>query len=145
MKLPPELWVRICQFACEVDGEVLLEDNEDTENYEEKTRQPAITRVCRVIRQETLSHFYRTNIFHMVDDGLPAWGLMSWAKAIGNTNFANLQKLYVTSENDEIKGHLRIEAAKADGLQIVFQNPEIIRAENADAKACLKFRLTITG
>lgn len=57
--------------------------------------QPAITRVCRAIRQEALPMFYKLNIFYTHNNRHSLRTMMRWFDGIGQANVANIRQLFV--------------------------------------------------
>lgn len=68
--------------------------------------QPPLTRVCRLIRKESLPCFYGVNRFHLElhnwstprGDSLPARGPLDWWRAIGDTNLRSFKHMSMVFE-----------------------------------------------
>ena len=58
MDLPAELWSRICRLSVVRDEPTCLYPYLRGREFEDRVRQPGITRVCKVIRAETLGVHY---------------------------------------------------------------------------------------
>ncbi|GIZ37432.1 hypothetical protein CKM354_000087800 [Cercospora kikuchii] len=100
--LPTELIIRVLEFAVVISTkakplliECYLKESWPTACNELSAKQPAITRTCRLFREEGLKLFYTQNIFlgASSDDDAPA--LWSWAETIGQKNLQRIQQLYV--------------------------------------------------
>jgi len=65
LDLPPELWLRICELAVVKDhSKVIRVDYYTTKKSSAAiVQQPAITRTCRLLRQEALPLYYKLNTF----------------------------------------------------------------------------------
>ncbi|KAK5691494.1 hypothetical protein LTR97_011487 [Elasticomyces elasticus] len=58
LDLPDEIWSRICRLAVSDGDTILLKDYTPPKVFAQAVSQPPITRVCRVIREETLGQYY---------------------------------------------------------------------------------------
>lgn len=68
---------------------VLWQDNID--QMCAAVKQPAITRVCKVLREELLPYYYRTQIDLTADGGIEDWRLVeSWTWTIDKVNRASV-------------------------------------------------------
>lgn len=89
--LPPELWIKVCEFAVTRSAPLDITRAKQIEHQKEIVRQPPITRVCRLLRQEALPLFYRNafEIYH--------WGRVActryWLLAIGDKNLRSMGQL----------------------------------------------------
>lgn len=79
LDLPPELWSRICSEVIMSESPTELDDSLKRYQFEEKVAQPAITRVCKIVREEALPMFYSSS-FVYVDCGNGAQWLFRWLK-----------------------------------------------------------------
>lgn len=84
--LPPELWLRIGEFAVIREKPMVLSRNLYGVDQERIVRQPAITKTCRLLRQETLPLFYSLNEFAMIGCGQGPI-LDRWLVAIGEVGY----------------------------------------------------------
>ena len=101
LDLPPEIWSKICKIAVSWDIPIdVILGSVPCLNIPEYTRtrdgreyrgraparaimQPSITRVCRSIRKECLSHFYETNVFRIRAYDTTRW--KAWLDIIGES------------------------------------------------------------
>lgn len=94
--LPPELWLRICAMAViqakplQIGKEAYLRDSMAI------VKQPAITRTCRLIRDETLPIFYSSNTFEMFH-GYDVPCPRKFIVAIGDANRRRMKTLLMHS------------------------------------------------
>lgn len=83
--LPPELWLRICEFAVTSTKPIQVGREPRTKDQVAIVRQPAITRACRLLRSEALPLYYSHNsfeIFHCY--GIPC--PRRWVLSIGKVS-----------------------------------------------------------
>lgn len=65
--LPPELGVRVCRFA--VVQDIIRIETPDNPGYTASAvAQPALSRTCKFLREETLKLFYAGNEFRVIDN-----------------------------------------------------------------------------
>ncbi|KAK3713503.1 hypothetical protein LTR37_008461 [Vermiconidia calcicola] len=106
LDLPPELWSRIVRLAVKREDRML--EPRDLLRLSEQVQQPAVTRVCKLLRRETLAHFYSRNSFTFKDDGPILWALAAWLEAIGTGNRTRIKNLSIVSNyggvEDELEG-----------------------------------------
>lgn len=94
MCLPPELWVRIVQIAVEAVADIKLPHRLDNARpLAAVVQQPAVTRVSRAVRRETLAHFYRRNTFVYRDHGTTGEPLLRWLGQVQSCDWAPLCKV----------------------------------------------------
>lgn len=90
LDLPPELWTRVCEFAVTKHDKIRVGKEPKPADQEAVTRQPAITRTCRVLRIEALPMFYALNTFEMLHCfGVPC--PRKWIQAIGATHRSRMK------------------------------------------------------
>ncbi|KAK4891950.1 hypothetical protein LTR27_009475 [Elasticomyces elasticus] len=58
LSLPPELWSRICRLAVTRENQIWFSEAMSCRYMERIVKQPAITLVCKTIREETIDLFY---------------------------------------------------------------------------------------
>ncbi|WPH00079.1 Hypothetical protein R9X50_00290200 [Acrodontium crateriforme] len=83
--LPAELWLRVIDLAVTKSDSITITKGRSALDQVEIVRQPAITRTCRLLRQEALRMFYRHNDFeamHFTGVACPR----KWFVAIGKEN-----------------------------------------------------------
>ena len=75
LDLPPEIWSKICKLAVEEQTPIKIFTAPDDwhgniasegKSGIVKANQPPITLVCRIIREDCLDHYYKSNIFYGV-------------------------------------------------------------------------------
>lgn len=85
LDLPPELWLRICEFAVIKNGPIQVGREPKSRDQMAIVSQPEITRTCRILRSEGLPLFYSTNVFELYHYyGVPCPRI--WVLAIGVGN-----------------------------------------------------------
>ncbi|KAK4892524.1 hypothetical protein LTR27_008988 [Elasticomyces elasticus] len=107
LDLPPELWLRIIQTAVQLPSPVTLtvdpwgaEHKPPLSKYPRTSKryihhlnsghQPALSRVSRLLRKETLAQFYRLNDFEIVEETFNSGNLIS---EIGMRNLRNMREV----------------------------------------------------
>ena len=93
--LPPELWARICELVVPCDELISIACTRPRHPRFDKPlgpRPPAITHVCRLLRQESLSLFYRHNDFDAFFCGSLDC-ILRWLPAIGACNLRYMKTL----------------------------------------------------
>ncbi|KAK0939332.1 hypothetical protein LTR29_009077 [Friedmanniomyces endolithicus] len=81
-RLPPEIWLRICELAVTNGKSINITKAPKTPDQVALVRQPPLTRTCRLLRYESLPMFYRNNAFearHFCEHACPR----QWLVAIG--------------------------------------------------------------
>ena len=135
--MPPELWVYICRLAATCDKPIVLYDVDDKSDVAASVAQPAITRVCKAIRDEALKDFYSTMEVCADDDGEVAfYGVRDWVEATWTTTWPLVKKFTIESEHVDIHVYL-LDAFK--GRNVAFST----EAPNGHKE--IKFTVTITG
>ncbi|KAK5740212.1 hypothetical protein LTR17_004713 [Elasticomyces elasticus] len=81
LSLPPELWSRICRLAVTRQNPILFSEAMSPQEVETLVKQPAITLVCKTIREETIDLFY-ANSFVFVDTEKPERKFWIWLHAL---------------------------------------------------------------
>ncbi|TKA71460.1 hypothetical protein B0A55_07793 [Friedmanniomyces simplex] len=117
-ELPPELWVRICRFAVMRDAPTMLEPR--TDDFRSKVCQPAITRICRDIRKETLGCFY-ANSFVYKDRGKHDYAeyLVFWLGKLSDQVRSNLLNLVIRSKYKDVEQYFS-GTLKAVKVQLLY-------------------------
>ena len=113
LDLPVEIWSSIVTSVCNRDPSSLTAHRCDL-YFQRRLEQAPITRVCKIIRNETLPYFYSQNEFLFDDLGHDLLkGLRTWIKAIGETSYSRIRKLYISShyegedlEYDDLLDHI---------------------------------------
>ncbi|KXS94277.1 hypothetical protein AC579_7283 [Pseudocercospora musae] len=118
LDLPPELWVNIGQLAVDeaahstrdYDEKALSEIDfstwpwtENTAEQNKRLAQPAITKVCRVLRQELLPYHYEANVSLAIFGCLIDWfpdRVNPWLSAIGRESRQKLRLAYLMCYGD---------------------------------------------
>lgn len=92
LDLPPEIWIRICEFAVTRSSAII--PTKARRKYEQQgiVRQPPITQVCRLIRHESLPLFYRKNDFVAFHRG-PNACVRYWLQALPRPNLKAMGQL----------------------------------------------------
>ncbi|KAK5738360.1 hypothetical protein LTR17_006079 [Elasticomyces elasticus] len=107
LDLPPELWLRIIQTSVQLPDPVtltvdpwgaehkpLLSKHPRTSkryaHHLNSGHQPALSRVSRLLRKETLAQFYRLNDFEIVEETFNSGNLIS---EIGMANLRNMREV----------------------------------------------------
>ena len=93
--LPPELWSRICELVVPCDQLINIACTRPRHLRSDKPlgpRPPAISQVCRLLRQESLSLFYRHNNFDAFFCG-DLDCISKWLPAIGVCNLLDMKTL----------------------------------------------------
>ncbi|CAK1360281.1 hypothetical protein CB0940_06353 [Cercospora beticola] len=97
--LPPELVLRVLEFAVVISTKAkpLLIDSYWGFSWTPclSAEQPAITRSCRLLREEGLKLFYTRNIFLGASSDEGASTFWRWAKCLGQQNLQRIDRLYV--------------------------------------------------
>lgn len=92
LDLPPELWVRICEFAVLKSCPIVIGHQTDMKDMARVALQPSITRTCRVLRHEALPLFYTLNSWEMIHNySVPC--PRRFLHAIGATNLHKMTLL----------------------------------------------------
>ncbi|KAK3641767.1 hypothetical protein LTR56_011094 [Elasticomyces elasticus] len=81
LSLPPELWSRICRLAVTRQDRMEFSEAMSCGVVENIVKQPAITRVCKTIREETIDLFY-ANSFIFLDTSDTENNFWSWLRAL---------------------------------------------------------------
>ncbi|KAK3644655.1 hypothetical protein LTR56_009593 [Elasticomyces elasticus] len=81
LSLPPELWSRICRLAVTRQDPILFTEAMSPREVETLVKQPAITLVCKTIREETIDLFY-ANSFVFRDRRETEHKLWTWLRAL---------------------------------------------------------------
>lgn len=97
LELPPELWSRICRFAILDQPMVIIKGAAYPADVTQQVRQPSLTRVCRLLRKETLPVFYASVAFVILDSWADVEGVIEWLDRIGANNRRSLKQLYLAS------------------------------------------------
>ncbi|TKA69543.1 hypothetical protein B0A55_06560 [Friedmanniomyces simplex] len=63
LRLPAEIWLRICEFAVTDSKPINVTKEPKTHDQVALVRQPPLTHTCRLLRHEALPMFYRNNSF----------------------------------------------------------------------------------
>ena len=92
LDLPPELWIRICEFAVMKPYEIDTTRAKKPKHQMQVVRQPAISFTCRLLRQEALPLFYKSNNFIAYHWAGVAC-IRKWLLTIGHANLRNLGTL----------------------------------------------------
>lgn len=93
--LPPELWLRVCEFAVIRPSTIRVGKEPSLVDQVAITRQPAITRTCRLLRHESLPLFYSSNTFEMLHcSGVPC--PRNWIKAIGSDHRRRMKSMLMS-------------------------------------------------
>ena len=96
LDLPPELWLRICEFAVIKSRPIQIGREPDPADQMAMVSQPDITRTCRLLRSEGLPLFYSANVFEMYHYfGIPC--PRRWILAIGEGNRQRMRTMTVVS------------------------------------------------
>ncbi|KAK5738348.1 hypothetical protein LTR17_006067 [Elasticomyces elasticus] len=86
LDLPAEIWSYICRPAAAQPGSIMLDANSmSRELFQSLVVQPPITRVCKSVREETISTFYSfTFVYTEETNGVeePDGNLWAWFKCI---------------------------------------------------------------
>ncbi|KAK3658991.1 hypothetical protein LTR56_001428 [Elasticomyces elasticus] len=100
MELPPELWINICRLAATPESPIKLRgDDLNRPAYRAALRglgvQPAITRVSKVVRDETISSFCSSSVVYReceseLDTEFWTEWAPGWIKAAGQHRLLNL-------------------------------------------------------
>ncbi|KAK5691505.1 hypothetical protein LTR97_011498 [Elasticomyces elasticus] len=106
--LPPELWLRIIQTAIQHPDPITLKvdpwgaEHKPTLSYYaprysprysrhlNSGHQPALSRVSRLLRKETLAQYYRLNAFEIVEEKFIG---SNWIQEIGMGNLRNMRSV----------------------------------------------------
>lgn len=118
LDLPSELWIRICEFAVINKATIEIRDPHFGSSVCAATKQPAITRVSKAIRQESLPLFYKRNEFVIFDDYTEWDGIEEWQRKVGAKYRAHIHGLYITSEYDDIENVLKTRKNEGNGVLI---------------------------
>ncbi|KAK5686343.1 hypothetical protein LTS10_002460 [Elasticomyces elasticus] len=81
LSLPPELWSRICRLAVTCQEPIVFSEATPRHQVKHTLKQPAITLVCKTIREETIDHFY-ANSFVFRDTMEAEHKLWTWLHAL---------------------------------------------------------------
>jgi hypothetical protein len=107
--LPQELWSRICYFAVVCPDPIELttcgccgKEFALPHCHQAAYQQPAITRVCKLFREEALPMFYTMNIFVVVEPKgekrLPVREFRQWLRCIGPINRRLVKSIVLQTE-----------------------------------------------
>ncbi|EMD00060.1 hypothetical protein BAUCODRAFT_21723 [Baudoinia panamericana UAMH 10762] len=99
--LPPELWLRICEVAVISPVPVNVTRVPFQQQQAQRVQQPAITRTCRLLRQEALPMFYKNNTFEAWHFCQPWTCPRQWLLAIGRGNLLQMGRLKIYTQNDK--------------------------------------------
>ncbi|KAK3661616.1 hypothetical protein LTR56_000104 [Elasticomyces elasticus] len=79
MELPPEIWINICRLAAAHTKTIILDAEKlSPRMFQDMVMQPAITRVCHVIRNETLNAFHLTKFVYLDNICADDTSLWTW-------------------------------------------------------------------
>lgn len=144
LDLPAEIWAQIGRLAIDATPQL---DRSAVTPWEackggSPARQPAITRTCRILRQELLPYYYKTRVQMTIYAGLvsdPESDVERWLQAIGHENRLSLRGLQVVS----VVMDADAAAAKAKrhwGLQVEFVKTDEHKNIDGSAIAWYKVR-----
>ena len=92
LDLPPELVIRICQLAVIRPNTIDTTMSPKARRQARLLQQPALTRTCRLLRQEAPRSFYRDNTWEAYH-----WSkhncIRDWLRAIGEDNLRTMREL----------------------------------------------------
>ncbi|KAK3713502.1 hypothetical protein LTR37_008460 [Vermiconidia calcicola] len=108
LDLPVELWTRIVKMAVVQDLPIhdLTVGMSGRLDLQDHVQQPAITKSCRVVRNECLPVFYSHNLFAFSDE-FELHGLREWLEAIGRANYQKIEKLSLNSPENDLLPYLQ--------------------------------------
>ncbi|KAK5695745.1 hypothetical protein LTR17_024429 [Elasticomyces elasticus] len=101
LSLPPELWSRTCRLAVTRQDPMQFSEDMSCREVKNIVKQPAITLVCKIIREEIIDDFYG-NLF-VFKDHLQTENLFwSWLRAlcVGDRVKYSIPSLKVRSQFD---------------------------------------------
>ncbi|KAK5699702.1 hypothetical protein LTR97_005833 [Elasticomyces elasticus] len=81
LSLPPELWSRICRLGVTRQNSIEFSEAMSPREVETLVKQPAITLVCKTIREETIDLFY-ANSFVFEDTTSTEHNFWMWLRAL---------------------------------------------------------------
>ncbi|KAK5686346.1 hypothetical protein LTS10_002463 [Elasticomyces elasticus] len=108
LDLPPELFVHICRYAIPADKKFVISRS----NYNDGSMimQPAITRVCKLLREELLPIFYTSNtfIYHEKRKEPIGWAnrLTGFLRRVPLACKPEAMRILVTSKNQDTQAFL---------------------------------------
>ncbi|KAK5691503.1 hypothetical protein LTR97_011496 [Elasticomyces elasticus] len=107
-KLPPEIWLRIGEYALSLAPEVSNKHstvvNKVSKVWQERMRQPAITRTCHSLRAELLRVFYQHHVSCIFawENHSNRMGKAAWLHAIGAVNRRSLGNVRLVTSSDMV-------------------------------------------
>ncbi|KAK5744752.1 hypothetical protein LTR17_001828 [Elasticomyces elasticus] len=100
-ELPPEIWVRIVRLAVIYTKPVTISEGLVARVFQDRVAQPAITRVCWAVRNETLSTFY-ANTFRYVDIADTTRSFRRWLQRFSFGQGHKMPNLIIESPEDDV-------------------------------------------
>ncbi|KAK4892509.1 hypothetical protein LTR27_008973 [Elasticomyces elasticus] len=86
LDLPAEMWSYICRLAVAQPSPIMLDGNSMSRDlFRSLVVQPAITQVCKSIREETIGTFYSSTFVYTEEiggNGEPDGNLWAWFRCI---------------------------------------------------------------
>ena len=100
LDLPPELWLRICEYAVKKPKPIRVGKEPNPKDQMAVVQQPAITRTCRLLRIEALPMYYTLNTFEMLHCfGVPC--PRKWIVAIGAVHRQRMKSMLMSKSDPD--------------------------------------------
>ncbi|KAK5712376.1 hypothetical protein LTR15_011956 [Elasticomyces elasticus] len=147
-ELPPEMWVRIVRLAVIYTKPVTITEGSSARVFQDRVAQPAITRVCWAVRNETLSIFY-ANTFRFVDYPETTPTLRRWLQRIGVEQGHKMPHLIIESPEDSAMRYfsewlpeLQLELQVVSKRPFTIEDVEDWNYEEGDGIEVVTYRVT---
>ena len=137
--LPPEVWIKCCRFAVLWPDCIRIEGRSGIKQILARFVPPPITRICRIICEETLRVWYGENDFRFVDDHRPMHGLCSWVRDGWTTHWPMAKHCTIESDEPFVQQHLH-EIFRDKVLSFSAGPPEREKSETAVLALTVKER-----
>ena len=127
LDLPPELWSRICRLAAAYEDPRVLDGNLMRFDFARRVAQPAITKVCGAIRDESLPAFYASPFLYCLDGLKFPLRLSEWSYRLTASRRSMLRNLTIRSTGQLEAREVKIVESylanlERDGLAIVSKS-----------------------
>ncbi|KAK5691498.1 hypothetical protein LTR97_011491 [Elasticomyces elasticus] len=120
LDLPDEIWARIVRYAVGSTQPIRLRPK----GYPQpQTYQPALARVCKIIREEALPSFYGNTIYYYDSWTYRDYSFMAWLRSIPPWCKVHLSNTFIILDDDDVDRELEFfeEVVRDEGVGVVYE------------------------